>query len=86
MFPSKHAAHMHSIAHPIPPVETAFPAASTRSTSMGEESAGGTAAWSAASTVPSDECGESNLLQLKDDIFMSLTLTFWPFLLHFLQK
>ena len=69
-----------------PPIATAFPAASTGSKSMGEEPAGGTAAWLAASTFPCDECGESNLLQLKDDIFMSLTLTFWPFLLHFLQK
>ena len=59
-----------------PHTNIVFPAASTGSKSMGEEPAGGTAAWLAASTFPCDECGESNLLQLKDDIFKSLTLTF----------
>ena len=42
----------------------------------GGEAAVGTAAWLAASTVPSDECGESNLLQLKDDVIKPITLTF----------
>jgi hypothetical protein len=56
------------IVHLIPPIPTAFSVACTRSPSMREEPAGGHAAWSAASTVPCDECGESNLLQLKDDI------------------
>ena len=69
--------HAHHYCSLDPPIPTAFPVASTRSKSMGEEPAGGTAAWSAASAVPSDECGESNLLQLKDDVIVKpITLTF----------
>ena len=66
--------HLSAHAHLIT-IQTVFPRASTRSPSMREKPAGGTTAWSAASAVPSDECGEGNLFQLKDDIIKSITLT-----------
>ena len=55
---------------------TTFTAASNQSNSIWDVWIGVTAAWLAASAVPSDECGEGNLFQLKDDIIKSITLTF----------